>query len=269
MRAPATTRSLGARLGRLEEAAGKGRRCAFCRLELRSQPPGWAGATQDDTDESDEVTARCHYCGATYRLSLDEVPGDERDALRLYLSYDFEDFYTDPRAHALQLWVYRRKWVYLFRVPEVPRWREKTPGVLLHWRLEAEAKRLAARKRGAMESRHGVPFPEHRRLLEEVEADRRGETHRGHRIKGLGELAPLETRLRGDAALERIVWGRVRRQTNADLREVVRLIEELLAAADDVLDERARLEEERKRLAEEEEGRKRLADEAAREGPGG
>lgn len=219
VRRDVTGGSLAARIRRLEEAAGKGRRCAVCRLKLRTHLTGPAESQADCDELEDEAETRCHYCGWAHGVSLEDVPEDQREAARLYYTFTLEDIYTDPKAHALHLWVGRRPW------KEPPMWRAaayrgdpKSPGARLHLRLQGEAKRLTALKHKAMEARYGAPFPEHRRLLDSVEAQGRGGTYRGYEVKCLRGLARLETRLKLDAALERIVWGRRRPETAEMLR---------------------------------------------------
>jgi hypothetical protein len=93
--------TLARRLAKLEQAAGKGEPCAWCRLMLRRHPP-------DPFRRSPGRTVSCPRCGTRYRQAppseAPEGAGVKARVLALYSAFEPDDFYTDRRARAVWLW---------------------------------------------------------------------------------------------------------------------------------------------------------------------
>ena len=97
----ANIRSLEAAVKRLEVAAGKGQKnCPRCRYDLRHS---WHDPKMPEMREEDLIKTKCEFCRSEYTISLARVPEGDRDIYRAFYSYAPEDFYTDPKAHALNL----------------------------------------------------------------------------------------------------------------------------------------------------------------------
>jgi hypothetical protein len=159
--------SLAARMKKLEQAAGKGKWCAFCRLILSSSPPV-ATVFIRKRDVPNQVKKICRFCGNQYNAPspLGDEPRDR--ALRLYNSYDEEDFYRDERACAVGVWVRHSR----NRSPEEGERKEKkrkaaasrqraskpTPEQKLRQRLTKEAGELYRRWHKEMKAKHGQPL---------------------------------------------------------------------------------------------------------------
>lgn len=93
--------TLARRLEKLERAAGKGERCAWCRLALRHHPP-------DPFRRPSGRTVRCPRCGTKYTQAPPSEAPEGADVkarvLALYSAFEPDDFYTDRRARAVWLW---------------------------------------------------------------------------------------------------------------------------------------------------------------------
>lgn len=160
--------SLAARLKKLEQSAGKGKWCALCRLILRSSPPV-AATFAGMRDAPGRVKKTCRFCGNQYNMQLPQGDGPEDRALRLYNSYDEENFYTDERACAVGAWVRQcrnrspeeaeRKEQKRMAAASRRRTEKPTPEQKLRQRLTEEVDELYRRWHKEMKAKHGRPFP--------------------------------------------------------------------------------------------------------------
>jgi ribosomal protein L37E len=161
--------SLAARLKKLEQAAGKGKWCALCRLFLRSSPPV-AATFAGMRDAPGQVKKTCRFCGNQYNMQLPQGDEPKDRALRFYHSYDEEELiYTNEKACAVCAWVRH----YRNRSPEEGERKEKkrmaaasrrrtekpTPEQKLRQRLTEEIGQLYGRWHKEMKAKHGDPFP--------------------------------------------------------------------------------------------------------------
>jgi hypothetical protein len=172
--------SLTTRLKKLEDSAGKGKWCAYCRLTLSSSPP--VAETYARTREVPTQHRRtCRFCGNRYNVGSPE--GDEpRDrALRLLNTFDDEDFYRDERAAAVQAWVRysrnrslvesERKRERLAARHSARRAEKPTPEQKLRGRLTEE---MVEQYRGwhrEMIAKHGEPFAHIEELEKKIASD--------------------------------------------------------------------------------------------------
>jgi hypothetical protein len=160
--------NLTARLKKLEQAAGKGKWCALCRLILRSSPPV-ASAFAASHNKPGQVKKTCRFCGNQYHTQLPQGDEPQDRVQRLYHSYsDEEMFYTDEKAGAVGVWVRQCR----NRSPEEGERKEKkrraaasrqraekpTPEQKLRQRLTEEIGELYGRWHKEMKAKHGQPF---------------------------------------------------------------------------------------------------------------
>jgi len=161
--------SLAARLKKLEQAAGKGKWCALCRLILRSSPPV-ASTFAATRDAPGRVKKTCRFCGNQYNEQLPQGDEPKDRALRLYHSYSEDEmFYTNEKAAAVGAWVRQCR----NRSPEEGERKEKkrmaaasrrrtekpTQEQKLRQRLTEEVGDLYRRWHKEMKATHGDPFP--------------------------------------------------------------------------------------------------------------
>lgn len=220
---------------RLESLAGMGRKCAFCRLTMRSS---WPAPAATKPLPEDILKVKCQFCRLDYTVSLAGVPAEERDTRLLYYSFTLEDYYTNPKSHAFGLWLESR--------PE--RWKKKeaqavraargrkskeTPGARALAALREEVKKLVAQKHTALKAKYGEdPFPEQRQLVESVRAAQTGKRKPKVYPPGLFDLQREETGHLVCAELEKIVWGKTRPGTAAAVERLGREIDELIRTAE-------------------------------------
>src|SRR5687767_3518446 len=98
--------TLARRLTKLERAAGKGERCARCRLTLHNNPPDpWRRVGRSQL-------VACEFCGTEYRRANGSPGlGDLTDRVGVvYATFGPDDFYTDARALAARLWFHHWPW---------------------------------------------------------------------------------------------------------------------------------------------------------------
>jgi hypothetical protein len=159
--------NLAARIKKLEQAAGKGKWCAFCRLVLRSSPPV-AATFARMRNAPGRVKKTCRFCGNQYHAQLPQGDKPKDQALRLFNSYEEEDFYRDEKACAVGAWVRH----YRNRSPKEGERREKkrmathssrraeklTPEQKLRQRLTEEIGELYRNWHKEMRTKHGQPF---------------------------------------------------------------------------------------------------------------
>lgn len=278
-------RVLRAGLRRLEDAAGKSRRnCLYCRLNVgrRLADPKRARPRPEGV-----VRSRCEECGSEYWVDLSGHSERDREAYRLYCSYTREDYFTDPKAHALIRWVLSTcgdKEEDSGSKPAPQKRAAKRRGAGKLAELTARYDALADRKVEALRAKYGKdPFPELTRRAESI----LGEPHedhdanllpRGHQNRP--EFDDLERREREhlvSAAMERFVFGRVWPETEEAVARLRARIDELLEwprsqrrleearrREEDArrLEEQARRREEEERRLEEEEAQRREQEEA-------
>jgi len=160
--------SLAARLKKLEQAAGKGKWCALCRLILRSSPPVTA-TFAGMRDAPGRVKKTCRFCGNQYHSQLPQGDEPKDRASRLYNSYSEEEmFYTNEKAAAVGAWVRQCR----NRSPEEGERKEKkrmaaasrrrtekpTTEQKLRQRLTEEVRELYRRWHKEMKAKHSQPF---------------------------------------------------------------------------------------------------------------
>lgn len=214
---------------RLEAAAGKGQKyCAHCRYMFRHS---WPDPKRPKPLPEDVVTGKCEFCHSEYKLSIAGTPEDERDATRLHYSFTLEDLYTNPKAHALELWRETRR----------ERKRAKTnhalakkkvkndPKVRALNRLAEEVGKLFEQKHKRLCAKYGDdPFPEHTQIIESVRNSARNKRETGVYAQGLFELEMEETDHLICAELEKIIWGETRLATKSAIERVRRQIDDLI-----------------------------------------
>ena len=160
--------NLASRLKKLEQTAGKGKWCAWCRFVLRSSPPvteSYAGIL----DTRGRMKKTCQFCNNQYYAQLPLGDKPKERALRLYDSYSEEDFYRDEKACAVGARVRHCG----NRSAEEAELREKkhtaarsrqqaaraTPEQRLRQDLLVEIGELFTRFEKAMKVKYGEPFP--------------------------------------------------------------------------------------------------------------
>lgn len=226
-------RALEAKVKRLEAAAGKGRKCAVCRLHLRTvwlDP--WGPPPEPRTGET--IRSKCEFCGTEHTVSLASLPEEEREAHRLHASLTLEDVYTNPKAHALMLWFRHRperKEVNARRVEGGKKAKDEQKARSLA-KLEDEASELFTRKHEMLTAKYGEPFPEQARLIESVQSKKRGERNPRCHVEGLSDLEREETQHIIRAGLEKIIWGVVRAETASAIERLGKQIGQLIASAE-------------------------------------
>lgn len=160
--------SLTARMKKLEQAAGKGKWCALCRLILRSSPPV-ASAFASTRDTPGQVKKICRFCGNQYNTQLPQGDEPKDRALRLYHSYDEEELiYTNEKACAVGVWVRQcrnrspeegeRKEKKRMAAASRRRTEKRTSEQKLRQRLTEEVGELYQRWHKEMKAKHGQPL---------------------------------------------------------------------------------------------------------------
>jgi hypothetical protein len=222
---------LEATVKRLEAAAGRGQRhCAFCRLTLRHS---WPDPEKPKPCPEDVIKRRCELCRSEYIISLAGIPEGQRDAYRLHYSFTLEERYTNPKAHALALWLLNR--------PERKKKREKsalaakktTKNPNARSELQEEVQRLFTQKHKRLRAKYGDPFPEHARLVESARKREPRKRTPGVYQKGLFELEREEAGHRVCAELEKIIWGQISAETVVAIERIGREIDELIRTAEE------------------------------------
>jgi hypothetical protein len=265
-----TIRALGARVRRLEDKAGKGRRnCIHCRLNVRRWLPDPKRAKPAPEDW---MQVKCPYCDSEFKINLVDTPDRHRWAMRLAFTLRFEDYFTDPKAYAFLLWVYS--------VPELLKGltgEDEEPAANERRRaskyeqLKAQLRALDKRIWQKLVAKYGEdPFPELTRVVTSIYE----EAHEDHDVSAFtsedyydeAEYADLEQEEREylvKAEMEKIIFGKVWPETEADIEDVRGRIEDLLGwprqqkRMREEAEERRREEEEKGRLHEEKEVRGR------------
>jgi len=119
-------------------------------------------------DAPGQVKKACPFCGNQYCTQLPQGDGPKDRALRLYNSYDEEDFYRDEKACAVGAWIRQSR----NRSSEEGERREKkrmaarsrqraakpTPEQKLRQRLTEEVGELSRRWHEEMKAKHGQPL---------------------------------------------------------------------------------------------------------------
>lgn len=225
-----TTRikSLESRVKRLEATAGKGQRCARCRLTLRNS---WPDQNKLKLRPENLARCRCEFCHLEYTISLDSIPIELREGFRLYYSFSLEDQYTNPKAHALQLWmVCRPDQLKRQEYSTIAKPRINKGGVALA-KLREEAGNLIERKRERLKAKYGEqPFPEQLQIIELVQNRERNNRTEGAYVPGLSDLEQKETVYLICSELEKIIWGNTTPETASAIGKIEREIDELINA---------------------------------------
>lgn len=225
----ATIRELKRTVKRLEAVAGKGRRhCAYCRFRLRNF---WPDPKKPDPPPEDVLKGNCEFCGSEFKLSLEGTAESEREVARLRYSFTMEDMYTNPKAHALELWYEHRPRRKKAR-QKLAKTKEKAkndPNARAFAQLLEDVQRLFAQKRKRLEAKYGDnPFPEHKELIESVRIEARNKRDKSVHAQGLFDLEWEEKGYLICAELEKIIWGNTRPETESDIKRVGREIDELI-----------------------------------------
>ena len=235
-------KGLGAAIKRLESAAGKGRRCARCRLMLRRS---WPDPKKPRPRPEDVIKAQCQFCRSEFIIRLAGMLEVEREAFRLTYSFTLEDMYTNPKAHALSMWWQHRPDLNKKDVRPVPPRAKNNPGSCALAKLREEEAKLFARKHKTLRAKYGeTPFPQHIELIKTVKDGQRSGRAGGDHVPGLSKLKLAEQNHMVCAEMEKIIWGQTSAETAAALQATGQKIDELLAAA---RAERERLDEEIRR----------------------
>lgn len=207
-------RSLEMAVKRLEAAVGKGTRyCPRCRFMLRhslydpKKPP---------PPPAELLKATCEYCHSPYAVRLGGKSEEEREVFRLQYSFTLEEQYTNPKAHAFELWQFSNP-----RLRARPENRAQVKkvrndsNVRTRDKLREELNNLMAEKNRRFSAKYGKSiFPEHTRLIKSILNKQRGRRKPSVVVNGLCDLERVETKHLIRAELEKIIWGRpeVRRQ---------------------------------------------------------
>jgi hypothetical protein len=213
--------SLKASLRRLEAAAGKGARCAYCRLVIRTS---FIGSERQPDRAEQFVEVECEFCHTRCSYSLKGRPEADRDFYRLTYSFTMKDEFTDPRAHAAALWQAYRPWpeeekgAGATRQRSAERKAKNDPRVRTLNALRDQYQEARERRRKRLVLRYGAdPFPEHRRLVEAIRKRARDARGEEPYAPGLPELRAEETRYLVCAELEKILIGRTLLSTEESL----------------------------------------------------
>lgn len=177
------------------------------------------------------IRARCEFCHSDYTANLASLPVELREAYRLYYSFSLEDQYTNPKAHALQLWIDFQ--------PEPQNRREhsararakvknsKSASALAN--LREEVRNLILQKRKRLQAKYGEqPFPEHMQIIESVENRKRDKRDGNYYVQGLFDLEQQETAHLICSELEKIIWGNIRPETASAIERMKSEIDELI-----------------------------------------
>lgn len=226
------TNGLKARLKRVEDLAGKGRRnCPSCRLLLRRQ---WPDPTKPRARPEDFVGVICQFCHTESAIYLGNIPEEERDAWRAWYPISTEFWYLNRKANALGMWLERRP--QLNQSAQDGHWQQhqqewqhqaasrgaakgQTPGQRLVTELWREKNDLLGRKLKMLWVAYGeMPFrKEQQELIESVRAKAEAERKERSHVKGLERFEKLRTEHLVCAELEKIIWGEVRPQTRKEI----------------------------------------------------
>jgi hypothetical protein len=233
--------SLKARLGRLEVVAGKGHRnCPLCRVNTRPNPPGRVGR---ELQPDEQLNVRCEMCGDEYKVSLAKVAEDERDVHRLSHSFTTEDAFTNPKAHALQLWLTLRRDVRRKLKPQKPPVYGRHPVAKKKEPPRSaavfdEAVRFYRRRLKELEAKYGADrFPEHAELIKTARAGHVRRERPGVYVD-IWKQEEIEADYLTMLALEKVIWGEERASTVAELAAVRAEIDEKVVAAVAAAEER-------------------------------
>ncbi|GEM_PF-4137480 len=219
-----------ARIKKLENLVGIGQRCAHCRLNLRETPDSEA-----DKPPNSYLMQRCEECGSEYRMTLDGCSEREREAYIMLSSYPEDAYYTDEKAHALELWLAskseqneQRKNLKGVQTPNHLKKRiPQNKATKLYNTLKEESEKLGFHKHNKKLQKYGDRFSEQDDLI----TDLLWENREDKELKAAQASSKLET----------IIWG-------APLPETLAEIEKY---------EKEKLEKEEAKLRENEERKRR------------
>jgi hypothetical protein len=237
---------LSAKLKKLEEATGKGRRCAWCRLNLRQTIPP-SGIIDDDTPPPGYVSRSCDHCGTKYAQPVCTDDGSMLCKVAVIVqAASEEDFYTVARCRAAKIWITHS----LYRDTEaVERYyrgqrkaapdkkRKPTPAQKLRAELEAEMEADRASRERAMIKKYGDRFPKLDALKKHLSAVLVQEPRVGRTT-----LEEIAEGWRAWAELERVMFGEPFADTVAKIEKVAEAVALKAALKEEA--ERKRLERE-------------------------
>lgn len=226
----------------MEAAAGKGQRCAMCRLTLRKS---WPDPNKPKPRPEDLIQARCEFCHSDYTASLANTAVELREAFRLHYSFTLEDQYTNPKAHALQLWLEIRQDGQKRRKHGTnAKAKINNKGTSALAKLREDARNLITQKHKRLQAKYGEqPFPEHMQIIKSVRNREHSKRNAGGYVKGLFDLEQQETAYLICSELEKIIWGNIRPETTLAIEKIGREIDELIITTEEA--ERRRKEEAR------------------------
>lgn len=264
--------TLKAKVRRLEDEAGKGRRnCPQCRLTARRWRPDPAGRK---LRPEEVVEGRCDYCGSALWLNLNKYPEGYREIVRLHFPLPAEAIFTDPNAYALYLWADPRRELLKGSKGGASSSKSVSPGGESAM-LAAQCEELERRLYRGLVAKYGDdPFPEMTRLVESILVKEHTEHDpsllpAGHWAKAeFDELERDERHFLVCAEMEWFIFGRVLPETKTAVGAFGDRIDKLLGRARQQRQWRAEAEERRlaeeARLRVETEERLRRADEERR-----
>ncbi len=220
--------NLKTRIKRLEAAVGIGQKCASCRFTLRTSLPNPKKSMQPSKDV---IYVRCEFCNFDFALSLAEVPEAEREAVRLQYSFTLEDYYTNPKAHALELWFSHRPQSKKNTVPRrgTVRKAKNNSSTYIFNKLLEEMNTLLAQKHKRLKFKYGdSPFPEHTQLIESVRNRENNKRDSSVYVRGVFDLEQEKTQHMICAELEKIIWGQTRPETTSAIERIEQNIDDLI-----------------------------------------
>ncbi|MDQ1593288.1 MAG: hypothetical protein QOG71_3915 [Pyrinomonadaceae bacterium] len=230
-----SVKSLTVGIKRLQATARKGsRHCPHCREERYHS--SWLDPLKPSPRPEDLITVKCEFCHTEYVSNMAGMPEYEREIYRLLYSITLEDLYRDPKAHATFLWI--RHWASAKRKRAA---RRAPPGDTANERikldsgtrrridkLSVESANLFTKKHRMLKSKYGgIPFPEHQDLVNEVRSQAKGKWG-SPSPAGVEELEDERIAHLICAALEKIIWGEMRSDTQSAIERIEREIEELI-----------------------------------------
>jgi hypothetical protein len=168
------------------------------------------------------------------------MPEYEREFYRLFFSATLEDVYRDSKAHATRLWL--RHWIYANKKQAArrsPLSEDANERIKLDSgtrrridKLGVESANLFTKKHRMLRSKYGkTPFPEHQDLVNEVRAQAKGNWGSSS-PEDIKELDEERVEHLICAALEKIIWGKTRSDTQSDIERIEREIDELIKEAE-------------------------------------
>jgi hypothetical protein len=246
-------KGLEQRVKRLEAAVGKGgKNCPHCRLHLAVR---WSDTIRRRPKRADELLAVCELCHSEYLTSTKGIPKEDEEIYKLMASCATEEYYTNPKAYALYLWLSYKptRAEAVAQNKDIKEQAKSNPRARKFVKIEAEWDRALARRHRKQHNKYkqGL-FPEQTALVESLK--KRPGREPGVHVPNLKELEREETCHLIRAELEKIILSGTRPTTVAALEDVrVRIATEVEAATQrerQAEEQRVRREEEWRRQNE-------------------